>query len=167
MSFSLHKRSSYPWWFGASVVVAFAGFYALPERFQSPELMLSALGSIAAFFHFLYSQHNTNTERFISLFKNFNSRYDKLNDDLNRIMNLYENRKLNEKDVQILYDYFNLCAEEFLFYKAGYIDEAVWQAWKRGMEYFLCAPPIASIWEEERKRGSYYDFSLPCPKNEI
>ncbi|SFM53882.1 hypothetical protein [Nitrosomonas communis] len=161
MPFNLQKRSRYPWLFGAAVVVSFTCFYALlPEHFQSPQLLLSILGSIAAFFHFLYFQHNTNTERFIVLFKDFNSRYDKLNDDLNRIAKKSNCFKLSQKEIQILYDYFNLCAEEHLFYKAGYIDENVWEAWSAGMKYFLCSPRIANLWAKEIKRGSYYKFSL-------
>lgn len=161
MSFNLQKRSSYPWWFGAAVIATFICFYILlPEHSQSPQLLLSILGSIAAFFHFLYSQHNTNTERFIVLFNDFNSRYDKLNDDLNRIAKDSEDSELSAKDIQILYDYFNLCAEEYLFFKAGYIDKNVWEAWSAGIKYFLCSPRIASIWKEEIERGSYYKFSL-------
>ncbi len=47
-------------------------------------------------------------------------------------------------DEKILYDYFNLCAEEFLFQEADYIDEKVWQSWLRGMAHFAEDPASLS-----------------------
>ena len=87
--------------------------------------MLSLLGSIAAFFHFLYGQHNTNTDRFVRLFKEFNARFDQLNDRLNQIYSQSSELVADPRDLQCFYDYFNLCAEEYLYAKAGYVDGEV------------------------------------------
>ena len=59
-----------------------------------------------------------------------------------------------------LFDYFNLCAEEYLFYKAGYIDEEVWQSWLRGMAYFASNSRVLNLWREEIREQSYYGFPL-------
>ena len=158
--FRLGRRQSYPWWFAASATIAASVFYLLPPVKQTPELLLSLLGAIAAFFHFLYAQHNTNTERFVSLFKDFNARYDKLNDDLNRIHALPPGAIEAPQDIQHLCDYFNLCAEEYLYFKAGYIDAEVWSSWLKGMGYFAASNSICALWSSELDQGSYYDFKL-------
>ena len=118
------------------------------------------MGSIAAFFHFLYAQHKSNTDRFVALFKKFNSRFDTLNDDLNRIRELSPNTLLEPKDKQRLYDYFNLCAEEYLYFKSGYVDAEVWSSWLRGMAHFASSDAIRQIWDKELQQGSYYGFKL-------
>lgn len=163
--FSLRRRSSYPWWFALAFAIALAAFYLLPERNQSPQLLLSGIGGIAAFFHFLYSQHNTNTDRFIKLFQDFNSRYDRLNDQLNLIEKKREGPIVEELDIQTLYDYFNLCAEEYMYFKSGYIDKEVWSAWIKGMQYFANNPEILKIWQHELDHGSYYGFTLKLLEN--
>jgi hypothetical protein len=158
--FRLGRRQSYPWWFGAALVAAGAGFYLLPDEKQTPELLLSLLGSIAALFHFLYAQHNANTDRFVALFREFNARFDSLNDPLNRIRTTAAHPITEPKDLQTLYDYFNLCGEEYLYFKAGYIDKEVWDSWARGMAYFAEHKSIRAAWDQELKQGSYYGFSL-------
>ncbi len=158
--FGLGRRRTYPWWFALAVTVAGAGFYLLPQTKQTPELLLSLLGSIAAFFHFLYGQHNTNTDRFVRLFQEFNARFDRLNDRLNAIYTQSSEPIADPQDLQCLYDYFNLCAEEYLYFKAGYVDHEVWSSWVSGMRYFAGNSGIRSVWERELKQGSYYGFSL-------
>lgn len=158
--FSLRRRTSYPWWFGFVAIFVLVGFYFLPDNIQSPQLLLSTIGGVAAFFHFLYSQHNNNTDRFINLFRDFNARYDDLNDQLNVITTSQNGPLIEGERLQTLYDYFNLCAEEYLYYKGGYIDEDVWEAWLKGMRYFASNTEIRRIWQRELERGSYYGFSL-------
>jgi hypothetical protein len=165
--FRLATRNAYPWWFAGSAALAGAGFYLLPTDRQTPELLLSLLGGAAAFFHFLYSQHNANTERFVSLFTEFNTRYDKLNDHLNRITQLSTGSIVAPHDLQHLYDYFNLCAEEYLYFKSGYIDAEVWLSWSRGMAYFAGNSEVRRIWERELHQGSYYGFKLSLLPNAV
>jgi len=38
---------------------------------------------------------------------------------------------------ELLFSYFNLCAEEYFFHKAGYVDQDVWKSWYRGMSVFF------------------------------
>lgn len=158
--FSLRRRTSYPWWFGSVAMLVLGGFYYLPDSIQSPQLLLSAIGGVAAFFHFLYSQHNNNTDRFIKLFRDFNARYDVLNDQLNVIASSQGGPLIEGERLQVLYDYFNLCAEEYLYYKGRYIDDEVWKAWLRGMRYFASHAEIRRIWQRELEQESYYGFTL-------
>ncbi len=158
--FNLRRRSSYPWWFGGIALLSVVSFMLLPDHFQSAQLLLSIIGGIAAFFHFLYSQHNSNTDRFIKLFQEFNERYDELNSRLNSIYLNSSTTITDEKDIQILYDYFNLCAEEHLYFVAGYIDGVVWSSWLAGMHYFAANSEIKNLWLKELSLGSYYGFPI-------
>ena len=49
--------------------------------------------------------------------------------------------KLNSKAktnlLQIMFDYWNLIAEEFMFQRRGWIDDEIWNGWRRGLEYHL------------------------------
>lgn len=158
--FSLSRRNYYPWAFLALVLAANAlVLLALPSK-VSPEMLLSVTGGVAALVHFLYAQHNHNTERFIGLFRDFNARYDQLNGKLNTLVKREGPFVLTAEDTQVLYDYFNLCAEEYLYFKSGYIDLEVWTAWLRGMKYFASRSEIRRLWEAELQFGSYYGFTL-------
>ena len=57
---------------------------------------------------------------------------------------------------RVVCQYFNLCAEEFLFYRLGYIDPAAWFAWQNGMRFYLANLRIRHLWEKDVKSNSYY-----------
>jgi hypothetical protein len=157
--FRLDKRSRYPWIFLTLALLVNAFVYVfLPEK-NALELYLPVTVGIAGFTHFLYTQHYQDTQLFVNLFKDFNARYDRLNEQLNAI---FENNseELTIKDKKVLFDYFNLCAEEYLFYKSGYIDKDVWRSWLAGMEYYARKAAVRNLWELETKENSYYGFSL-------
>jgi hypothetical protein len=59
-----------------------------------------------------------------------------------------------------LYDYFNLCSEEYLMKKKGYIYPEVWEAWCKGIQDFLKHERIKMLWDKEMKTGSYYGMKL-------
>jgi hypothetical protein len=92
------------------------------------------------------------------LLTGFNERYDKLNDDLD----IPEDCKPQEvgRFNSAARDYFNLCAEEYLFWNLGYILPSVWSAWSAGMRRRFKDPRIQGIWgvEVEAYRESYYGF---------
>jgi hypothetical protein len=170
--FYLGRRSSFPWVFIVAVLVFFLVLWFASYLFLSRgdvgsvqprtafELLVVAVGAAAAFVHFLYTQHYQGTQMFVSLFEKFNKRYDDLNEKLNDILSRDTGSPFGEGQVNTLYDYFNLCAEEHLFYESGYIDERVWQAWLRGMKYFAKDSGIRLLWEREIASGSYYQFNL-------
>lgn len=109
---------------------------------------------------FLYSQHLQQSRLFKQLFTEFNGRYDKLNQPLNEIRDRPSGALLNPEDRKVLFDYFNLCTEQYLFFRAGYIDKNVWGSWCNGMSQFTEDPEIRELWEAELKSNSYYGFTL-------
>ena len=159
-SFVLRRRSSYPFWFAGMASLAVVIFCFLPEKFQLSQLLISIMSGVAAFFYFLYSQHSINTDRFIKLFQEFNVRYERLSDRLNALVQSNDEPFIRKNDLQVLYDYFNLCAEEYFYFCAGYIDTDVWHAWLNGMRHFAKHAEVRRIWQRELDQGSYYGFSL-------
>ena len=92
---------------------------------------------------------------FKELFVEFNARYDGLQ---NRLLSIAQRTdgELSSEESLVVYQYFNLCAEEFLFYRLGYIDPAAWFAWRNGMQFYLANPRIRRLWEKDVKSNSYY-----------
>ena len=68
--------------------------------------------------------------------------------------------ELSQPERELLFSYFNLCSEEFLFYKAGYIDQDVWKSWRKGMDVVFKLSRVSALWESESKNDSYYGFQL-------
>src|ERR1043165_2380128 len=159
MTLKLSNKRFYPHLFlmlaGASIATAFS----VPEGIRVT-LVVSLIGVFTGFVYFLYRQHLDETKLFKELFVEFNKRYDDLNEKLNRILLAPTADRLAAEETEVLFDYFNLCAEEFLFYKAGYIDEEVWQSWRKGMGIFGENERIRQLWEKELKTESYYGFKL-------
>jgi hypothetical protein len=140
MAFQLHRRKSFPAIFAFVVLALYTGWYLL-ER-SHPELLLTGIGAVAGFAYFLYRQQLDETRLFKEMFVDFNGRYDKLNNDLNKILDGPKDGLLSVMERDTAFKYFNLCAEEYLFHKAGYIDDEVWKAWEKGMTIFFSHPRI-------------------------
>lgn len=159
MTLHLKRKIWYPWLFIVlCVVLVPAVLWLAPEKWL--ETMVPVIAAVAGLTHFLYSQHNHDVKFFHELFTAFNKRYDVINNDLNLIRIRSAGTPLQQADKIKLYDYFNLCAEQYLFHDAGYVDARVWRAWCRGMAIFDADPEIHALWEEELRTGSYYGFSL-------
>lgn len=157
MALRLHNKSWYPIVFlvGTSSVIAAWHRFAADHR---PELLLSGVGAVAGFTYFLYRQHLDETKLFKELFVEFNERYDKLNNRLNTILLGPTEGDVSDVERELLFSYFNLCGEEYFFYKAGYIDDSVWKSWRRGMKAFFAHPRIRDLWNRDCKSDSYYGF---------
>jgi hypothetical protein len=125
-----------------------------------------ALTLVVALFTFAYTVQKQELEEsklFRELFGEFNSRYDEMDPQLNQI--LWEddqNKPLSLEQKDTLNRYFNLCAEEFLYFRKGYIDPRVWDAWIKGMTIYCQNARVRKLWSKELENGSYYGFTLPC-----
>ena len=106
---------------------------------------------------FLQQQKLAETTLFRELFTQFNARYEKLHPHLESF--LVEQTDPTPQQLRIITDYFNLCAEEYLFYSEGYIHREVWRSWCRGMLQYFTKKPFNSIWLHEMGTGSYYGLS--------
>lgn len=166
--FHLGRRAGFPAIFIVLVLLICGAGYSLHFNvngtFWQPksafELLVAAIGAGGGFVYFLYGQHHQGVQIFVSLFDKFNLRYDALNEKLNAIMKRQTGCPFSPEHINTLNDYFNLCAEEHLFYEAGYIDERVWRAWVCGMKHFAEDAAVRELWQREIDAGSYYDFNL-------
>jgi hypothetical protein len=141
-------------------ITAIALLPLLPHPYSEAEVLVGAVGGIWALAFYHQSQHAENARFFMDLLKAFNERYDGMNDRLQdaiRTPNAFTNV---QNDMFI--DYFNLCAEEWLFWKDGYVYDAVWNAWANGMRQYARDSRVQKLWREERESNSYYGFELPC-----
>jgi hypothetical protein len=122
--------------------------------------VITILGGVLGFVYFVQKQKLEEMHLFKDLFAEFNERYDELNEDLNQILRGDDNKKLTTQDIDTLDDYFNLCGEEYFFYKQEYIPSKVWRTWCNGMKYFLDNKRVREYWLREEKTNSYYDLTF-------
>jgi hypothetical protein len=134
------KRATTDWPVALTLVV---GLFTLAYTVQKQELEESKL--------------------FRELFCDFNGRYDRMDLQLNQILRENDKEKaLSPEQKDTLNRYFNLCAEEFLYFRKGYIDPRVWDAWIKGMAIYCQDPRIQKLWAKELETDAYYGFALPC-----
>lgn len=145
------------WW----IALLAGGFAAMLAFFLGGEdrvgLVGAAIAGALGFCYFVQQQKLAETALFHELFKDFNARYDKLN---GRLAALLPERELSLEQRNIIVDYFNLCAEEYLFYQQGYIPRTVWRSWCRGMAWYLKRHPFKDVWNDEVQTESFYGLSL-------
>ena len=124
-------------------------------------LIATVIATAGGFAYFAQQQKLAEMRLFKDLFTEFNRRYDDLNDHLARISGrLKKGEQLEEADELKVTEYFNLCAEEYLFQSEGYIHDEAWRTWCNGMwDHFH---NFRDLWERERAQcpNSYYGFCL-------
>ncbi|HNP96606.1 MAG TPA: hypothetical protein PKJ63_13290 [Cyclobacteriaceae bacterium] len=124
------------------------------------KLLGMLLGTFLSLLYFLQKQRLEEMRLFREIFAECNGRYDKMNERLKDIVDAPGNQKLQSEELAILYDYFNLCGEEYLYYRQGFIFPSVWTAWHNGMKYNFTNPRIAAVWTAEKESESYYGLPL-------
>ena len=145
------------WWL---LCIAVAGAVTTLLVLQEPvATVATVVGAIVSVAYFLQKQKLEEMRLFRELFKECNARYDKMNEDLARLAESGD-EKLSAEDRLKVVDYLNLCGEEYLYFKRGYIEPSVWQAWNNGMKAIVAVPSIQVVWQHEKKTGSYYDLPL-------
>jgi hypothetical protein len=145
------------YWLLLGFILVVVPIFFLPY-FRSSERLLPTLTLVCGVFYFFHQQSIEKARFFKALVTEFNQRYDVQNDKLFGILN--NKKPLEEKEKQVLVDYFNLCAEEYLFHNAGYIDNRVWKAWQNGMKQFGKDHRVSELWQKEKETDSYYGFEF-------
>ncbi len=153
-----HFIFTHYWWLG----LLFGGVAAGSAYCLGGDDRLAFVGAAIAgtlgFYYFVQQQKLSETELFHNLFTGFNARYDKLNGPLAEIAQRAAVQTTAERNLVV--DYFNLCAEEYLFFKEGYIHREAWRSWCRGMLWYLRRHPFRDIWHEEIESESFYGLSI-------
>ena len=152
-------------WFVLSIAVVLVLWATIPV-FHHAAILATSVTAVCGAFYFLSQQHLEQARFFKELVTEFNRRYDEKNDILLSILDHKDD--LTQEQKQAIIDYFNLCAEEYLFYEVGYIYECVWDAWYNGMKQFGQDHRVAKLWQKEIETDSYYGFEFPIDgKNKL
>ena len=148
------------WW----LILLAAGGAIVPAITSSSkvewQLLLGVVGSALSGIYFVQKQKLEEMHLFKEIFSECNKRYDGLNERLNAIATRPDDQALSQDEQSTLNDYFNLCAEEFLFFRTGYLLPLVWESWRNGIMSFMTSKRIRQHWERERRTGSYYGLEL-------
>lgn len=128
---------------------------------------------VAIYLTFRYQNHSkkmVNDKMLKELFTEFNQRYDKINNTLQKASKnkLEDCKDLNTPVLDPYYsaiiDFFNLCAEEYYWYQEGRIDDKIWNSWFKGMnDIFNSSPAIQSLWKEECENKGYKSYYIDKP----
>jgi hypothetical protein len=146
------------WWIAGAVVVAAIAVIVTSGAPGRESLIATTLATALGFCYFVQKQKLDELRLFKDLFTDFNRRYDAMNAKLEDIR--AGDRRIDSEPRSTLVDYFNLCAEEYLFFKEGYIHRGVWSSWCRGMVYYLRDDRIRQVWNAEMASDSHYGLTL-------
>jgi hypothetical protein len=145
------------WWIAFTTSVIASAVVVESNAHDRAGLIGATVGTALGFCYFVQKQKLDELTLFKSLFTEFNNRYDKMNE---RLEDIRLGNQTNDSDVRkTLVGYFNLCAEEYLFYQEGFIHQAVWRSWCMGMLYYLTNERIQEIWDDEVRQDSYYGLT--------
>ncbi len=128
-------------------------------------LFFGSLGSIATSYYGVLKIKIEKDILFKELFGSFNERYDDKMNDLINDLKRNEDRELNKDkgEENLIIDYFNLCAEEYLWKKKNRIPKDVWIAWRAGILENMKIRQIKEVYEKEilseTGKLSYYGLS--------
>lgn len=170
------------------IVLCIISVFIIPNIFcfsNNVKILEISLGIIAPLISAIFILFKYKLEKkkiFHDLFSYFNARYDKLNENMNRIKDgksiiidkyPFGINKLDERfdadrieikyiTTNIIYDYLNLCAEEYFWMGQGTIHKVTWDAWEKGMNYFLSCHEVIEVVNKELKI-----IKIEDKKNEI
>ena len=152
-----HWFFTHYWWILSLTTVAMALLLAYLK--EPPASFAGVAGAFLSVIYFVQKQKLEEMRLFREIFKECNVRYDAMNELLARVCAPNE-AELSQEERDLLIDYFNLCGEEYLYYRQGYIPPVVWESWHMGMQIVLCSPRVNTLWRSEEATGSYYELPI-------
>lgn len=130
------------------------------------QIVITALAVIISSSLSWLSYRKGKAELFFQLFTSYNEKYSMLNDKLYLILdkestvedNGIKIEDFDKEEINTIMDYLNLCSEEYLWKKKGFIDKSVWESWQAGIQWWYDnSILIQLIWKEEfKQKKSYY-----------
>jgi hypothetical protein len=146
------------WWITPLLAIVSAVVVVQYSRPDNVSGNLIALCTVAlGIIYFVQKQRADDLQLFERLFSQFNTRYAAMHERLQPVAS----GDVGDvgRDREVLDAYFNLCAEEYLFFRQGRILPTVWQAWCRGMLDYLKQDRFRAYWEREQCKGSHYGLT--------
>lgn len=146
---------------GLGLVAAVGVHYA--NWTESDDTLLGAIGALSALGFFVIQNALEHARFQRELFLQFNERYDEHNDKLISLLDQLKKEPAADEPPQwstTLEDYFNLCGEEYYYFRKGYVDREVWDNWLAGMYWWYSQHErIGSYWNKKLAEDSYYGLS--------
>lgn len=148
---------------------------------NNPTAITGLMAALIAFFYQRRQGYMENQKFRRELFFRYNEAYNELNDDLESlekieyesqitqdfdgekslydIWNKFDHTPENKARVKKIFDYINLCSEEYYWYKKDFVDKDVWKCWHKGMNSWYKNLVILQvvIKREKTKKASYYN----------
>jgi hypothetical protein len=128
------------------------------------EIFTAIFASVVTAYYAYLKLKIENDKMFKDLFESFNNKYNgDTNDIFNELRKISPETKIEEvkeNGENIILDYFNLCAEEYLWYSKGRIPEKVWKAWKCGIIENINIPQVKELYKKEIKNGTDSFYGL-------
>jgi hypothetical protein len=125
--------------------------------------LITILIAVFTVYTSLLKQSVEDDKVFRDLFIDYNRKY---SSEMNEVFNKLRIGGVDQLEVTdrlLIIDYFNLCSEEYLWYKRGRIPNDVWQAWEAGIIENMSLPVVKVLFNDETntlsKRKSYYGFA--------
>lgn len=140
----------------------------------TPSIITSVATIAAAFIIYLlskgYYKHSKKIEQdrlMKELFKEFNERYDRINNKLDDISNIsksdWDKLDLDKKSGKkgVIIDFFNICAEEYYWYNEKRINLTIWKSWNKGMnDIYNRSEIIQKLWDSECNNDGYQSYYI-------
>lgn len=134
------------------LIIGIVLFYVLGKRIE----ILGAIIATGISLTLGIRQYKTENDKiFKALFEEFNSKYDR---KFSKILSTITKHNRVE-NTDIIIEYFNFCAEEYLWKTKGRIPDEVWKSWEKASIFYISNQSIREIFNSEKdQNNSYYGW---------
>ncbi|MDP1763816.1 MAG: hypothetical protein Q8L07_07990 [Sediminibacterium sp.] len=147
-----------------ALIFLFATCFVLYTGKICIQVFAGIFASIVAIYYGYLKQKIEDDKMFKELFESFNGKYNgETNDIFNELRRNPERKiaEMNKENVEnIIIDYFNLCAEEYLWYSKGRIPKKVWKAWKKGINDNIKLDQVKELYKKEIENSAVSFYGL-------
>lgn len=134
----------------------------ITDWIQSIVLLVTVVGLIISILNNRKQVKIFNEQLKLSFFADYTKRYQEiilnLPEDINKCDFDFNQLPIDVKNKTLRYIrvYFDLCSEEYDLWKAGYIDNRIWNNWKEGIEFTFSKTAFRSAWNLINLDTIYY-----------
>ena len=142
----------------AIIVLAFSAWLILFNPSIGLNSLIVITGAFLSLVYFIQKQALAETKLFKDIFAESNKRFEELSVELNQMIDA--KGELTKEEKRVLDTYFNLCSEEYMYFKMGYVPTMAWQAWRTGMEGIMAVERIGNYWKQQKRSKARYGLSF-------
>jgi hypothetical protein len=147
----------YPFFMLLSLVIYFAIWLGIGGN--EIVALATGVGAVTAFFGLLLAQRLKELEFFDRLFVRFTDKFSEVNQTIDAIVRAEDKSlALTQSERDDLFEYFNLCGEEYFYFRQGSVPDEVWVTWKVGMKAIFADARVIRLWDSDSGPSAYYGF---------